>query len=74
VEPGPKLGWMLNALLEDVLDNPSNNNELYLDEKTKELLTLAESELKALGDLGRKKRDEKEAEEVRKIMEKNHVE
>jgi poly(A) polymerase/tRNA nucleotidyltransferase (CCA-adding enzyme) len=74
VEPGPKLGWMLNALLEDVLDNPSNNNELYLDEKTKELLTLSESKLKALGDLGRKKKDEKEAEEVRKIMEKNHVE
>jgi poly(A) polymerase/tRNA nucleotidyltransferase (CCA-adding enzyme) len=74
VEPGPKLGWILNALLEDILDDPTKNNENYLDEKTKELLNLSENELKMLGDSGKIKKDKKEAEEIRKIMEKNHVE
>ncbi len=74
VEPGPKLGWILNALLEDVLDNSENNNEKYLDKKTSELLNIPEKELKLLGELGKKKRDEKEAEELKKILEKNYVE
>jgi tRNA nucleotidyltransferase (CCA-adding enzyme) len=40
VQPGPRIGWILNSLLEDVLDNPTNNTEAYLDEKTAILMKL----------------------------------
>ena len=73
VKAGPRLGWVLNSLLEDVLDDSSNNNEAYLDNRTKELLALSDDQLKALGDSGKKKRDEKEESELQKIAENNHV-
>ncbi len=73
VEPGPRIGWTLNALLEDVLEDPARNTEDYLDTKTIELLTLPDDELKGLGESGKQKREEKEDEEVQKIMEKHHV-
>ncbi|MBU0750493.1 CCA tRNA nucleotidyltransferase [Patescibacteria group bacterium] len=73
VEPGPRLGWTLNALLEEVLEDPSLNTEEILSEKVQNLLKLSDSELKALGDAGKQKRDEKEEEELRKINERNHV-
>ena len=73
VKAGPRLGWVLNSLLEDVLDDAKNNTEEYLDKKTKELLELPDNELKAMGDSGKQKRDEKEEEELQKISEKHHV-
>lgn len=73
VEPGPRLGWTLNALLEEVLEDPNRNTEEYLDAKTKELLALSDSELKELGDSGKKRRESVEEEEVQKILNKHHV-
>jgi tRNA nucleotidyltransferase (CCA-adding enzyme) len=73
VEPGPKIGYALHALLEEVLDDPKRNTEEYLDKRTEELLKLPEAELKALGEAGKKAREEREDEEVRKIMESHHV-
>jgi tRNA nucleotidyltransferase (CCA-adding enzyme) len=71
--PGPRIGWILNALLEDVLDDSAHNTEEYLDSKTVELLKLNDEDLKKLGDSGKKKREEKEEEEIKKILESNHV-
>lgn len=73
VAPSPTIGWTLNALLEEVLEDPSRNTEGYLDERTKYLLTLKPEKLKELGDSGKKKLEEKEEEEIQKIMEKHHV-
>ena len=73
VEPGPTLGWILNALLEDILDDPKKNTQEYLDSRTKELISLPEQKLKELGDSGKRKREEKEEEELKKILEKHHV-
>jgi poly(A) polymerase/tRNA nucleotidyltransferase (CCA-adding enzyme) len=73
VEPGPRIGWTLNALLEEILDDSAKNTSEYLDKKTDELLKMPEDELKALGESGKKKREEAEDEEVRQIMEKHHV-
>lgn len=72
-KPGPRIGWTLNALLEDVLDDPTRNTEEYLDEKTKELLTLSDEKLNELGESGRKKREEREEAELKEILEKHHV-
>ncbi|MBI3572213.1 HD domain-containing protein [Candidatus Kaiserbacteria bacterium] len=73
VKPGPRIGWVLNALLEEVLEKPELNTEPHLDEKAKHLLTLSDTDLKALGESGKSKREEREDAEVQKIMEKHHV-
>ncbi|MDB5189675.1 MAG: polynucleotide adenylyltransferase [Parcubacteria group bacterium] len=73
MKPGPRLGWLLNALLEEVLEDPTRNNEEYLDEKSTVLLGLSDENLKKLGDIGKKKREEKEEEEIQKILDKHHV-
>jgi tRNA nucleotidyltransferase (CCA-adding enzyme) len=72
-KPGPKLGYTLNALLEDVLDEPTRNAPEYLDKRAGELLKMAEDELRALGESGKAKREAAEEAEVREIMEKHHV-
>lgn len=72
-KPGPRIGWMLNALLEEVLDDPSKNTQEYLDERTASLLPLSDEELQKLGESGRKKRQEREEEELQAIMDRNHV-
>jgi tRNA nucleotidyltransferase (CCA-adding enzyme) len=73
IKPSPELGWLLNALLDDVLDDPKRNNEKYLDKRTAELLELPPEELKRLGEQGQRKRDEREEEELKKILSKYSV-
>lgn len=72
-KPGPKIGYTLHALLEEVLDDPTKNSAEYLDKRTSELLATPEGELKALGEAGKKRREAAEDEEIRHIMEKHHV-
>src|SRR5690606_16576682 len=73
VQPGPKIGYALHALLEEVLEDPKRNTEEYLDSRTEALLALPEQELKELGDSGKKRREEEEEREIREILEKHHV-
>ena len=73
VEPGPKIGYTLHALLEEVLDDPKKNIEGYLDKRTEELLTLDEQALKELGEAGKRRREAAEEAEVQEIMSKHHV-
>lgn len=73
VKPGPKIGHILNALLEEVLEDPKRNTEAYLDEKTALLLALTDEELRTLGEAGKKKREEAEDAELKKILDRHHV-
>ncbi len=73
VQPGPRIGWILHALLEEVLDNPKENTTAYLDKKTIKLLTFTDEKLKQLGAAGKELREKREGEEIKKIMEKHHV-
>ncbi|OYV63700.1 MAG: hypothetical protein B7X03_00900 [Parcubacteria group bacterium 21-58-10] len=73
VNPGPVIGWTLNALLEEILDDSAKNTSEYLDKRTGELLKMSEEELKKLGEAGKQRREAAEDEEVRQIMEKHHV-
>jgi tRNA nucleotidyltransferase (CCA-adding enzyme) len=73
VKPGPRIGWTLNALLEEVLEDSALNTEAYLDERTAKLLAMSDEDLQKLGESGKKKREEKEDEEIHKILEKHHV-
>jgi tRNA nucleotidyltransferase (CCA-adding enzyme) len=70
---GPKIGWTLHALLEEVLDDPKRNTAEYLEKRARELMTLPEGELKALGVEGKEKQAEVEAAEIKDIHKKHFV-
>ncbi len=65
--PGPKIGYVLHALFDEVLENPENNNESYLDTRAKELVVLSVEELKRLGMKGKEEIEEKNKEKVKEI-------
>jgi tRNA nucleotidyltransferase (CCA-adding enzyme) len=73
VEFGPRIGFILYALLEEVLDEPSKNNEEYLEKRSLELMKLDDRSLKDLGDAGKDKRQSIEEEEVEALKKKHHV-
>jgi len=73
LKPGPKVGHILHALLEEVLDDPKRNTELYLEKKAIELSELDEKTLKKKGEVGKEKREKKEEDEVKKIRDKHWV-
>ena len=72
-KPGPKIGYVLHALLEEVLDNPALNTPEYLEKRAGELIEMPEDALKALGESGKQKREEREEAELQEIMSKHHV-
>ncbi len=71
--PGPKIGYTLAALLEEVLEDPKLNTAEYLENKAKKLVTLSEKELKSLGEQGKAKIKEAEEENLEEIRKKHHV-
>jgi poly(A) polymerase/tRNA nucleotidyltransferase (CCA-adding enzyme) len=73
-KPGPRVGWILHALLEDVLDDPERNTLDYLEKRSFELASLPEKELRSLGEKGKEAQEEADEKEVKKIRSKHHVE
>ncbi len=71
--PGPKIGFVLHALLEEVLDDPKRNTEEYLNERAFELIKLPEKDLRAMGEEGKKKKEEENDEEVKEIRKSHKV-
>jgi len=69
LEAGPKIGMIIGALMEEVLDNPEKNTREYLEKRVIELSKLPESELAELGKRGRQKIAEEEEKEIEKIKE-----
>lgn len=70
---GPRLGFMLHALLEEALENPDINTEEYLEKRVKELSKLSDKDLKKLGEAGKEAKDEVEAGELTEIRKKYGV-
>jgi putative nucleotidyltransferase with HDIG domain len=73
IKPGPRMGWILNALLEEVLDAPEKNSIGHLSELVKSLNMLGDEELRTLGERGKEKKEELEEEEVLKLHKKHGV-
>jgi poly(A) polymerase/tRNA nucleotidyltransferase (CCA-adding enzyme) len=73
IKPGPVIGNILNALLEEVLDYPALNNKQYLEEKAIKLSQLTEADLKLLGKKGKEKRELEEEKKIKEIRDKHHV-
>lgn len=73
VTPGPKIGHMLNALLEEVLDNPKLNTSEYLENRSKELVKITDEDLKKLAEQGKIKKEAIEQDSIEEIHKKYHV-
>jgi tRNA nucleotidyltransferase (CCA-adding enzyme) len=65
--PGPKIGFVLHALFDEVLEDPLKNTEEYLDKQAALLVKLSIEELKALGESGKKEMEGKNEEKVKEI-------
>jgi len=73
IKPGPRMGWILHALLEEVLDDPEKNSIGHLSELVQSFDKLSDKELKALGDKGKEKKEELEDKEIEKLHTKHGV-
>jgi len=71
--PGPRLGWILHALLEEVLDDPTKNTLDYMEERAKELSKLSDDELKSIGEEGKERKAEAEEADIKDIQKKYFV-
>jgi poly(A) polymerase/tRNA nucleotidyltransferase (CCA-adding enzyme) len=72
-KPGRRLGYILHALLEEVLEDPSKNTEEYLDGRVAELLQLPEADLMTLAEAGKQKQAAEEAAALKAIAREHHV-
>jgi len=73
IEKGPKIGFILHALFDEVLEDPKNNEEMFLVKRAKELNNLAFEELKKLGLKGRSRLQEEDDKEIEELRKKHHV-
>ena len=72
-KPGKKLGYILNALMEEVLIDPGKNTEEYLESRVSELHKLSEAELTELAAAGRAKQAAEEAAALKEIAREHKV-
>lgn len=71
--PGKRLGYVLHALLEEVLEDPEKNTPDYLEHRTSELLALSDTALEALGTAGKEAKDKEEQAEIKEIHRSHKV-
>lgn len=71
--PGPKIGHILHALLQEVLENPKLNDEKTLEKRALELAKLSEKELIQLGRAGKEKGEQEEEKNLEVIRKKYWV-
>lgn len=74
IDPGPAVGHILHALLDEVLDDPNKNTSDYLQKRAKEIAELPEDKLKKLGEAGERAKEEEEEEAIKEIRDKYWVE
>lgn len=72
-KPGPRIGSILHALLEEVLDDPAKNTEEYMEKRARELMQLPDGDLRTLGEAGKERREEEDEAAVQELRKKHHV-
>ena len=73
IQPGPKIGYILHALFNEVLDDPKLNTPEYLENKAMKLSRETEAKLKKLGEQGKDKKEEADSKLIEEIKKKHHV-
>jgi hypothetical protein len=71
--PGRKLGYVLHALLEEALEDPSKNTIEYMETRGVELFSLPEAELIKLAEAGKAKQAAEEAAVLKDIQRTHQV-
>ena len=72
-KPGPRIGWILNALLEEVLDDPKKNAQDYLASRATEIMKLPQPALQKMGEQGKTRREKEDEEAIQELRKKHHV-
>lgn len=70
---GPHIGFILEILLSEVLENPQLNTKKYLEKRVEELHALNSAELTKLGKEAKSKNESEEEKEIEKIREEYKV-
>ena len=70
IQPGPKIGQILNILFEEVLDEPEKNTADYLENRAMKLNNLPEKDLATLAKQAKDKKDTLEKSEIEEIRKK----
>ncbi len=70
---GPRIGWILHALLEEVLDEPARNTAVYLESRALEMMGMDDESLKKLGEAGKDRRQAEDDAAVALLRKKHHV-
>ncbi|MBP6904666.1 MAG: HD domain-containing protein [Candidatus Pacebacteria bacterium] len=73
MKPSPRMGWILHALLEEVLEDPALNTLEALSERAQDLDELEDKDLKVLGEKGKREKEIAEEGEVKKLRDKHKV-
>jgi tRNA nucleotidyltransferase (CCA-adding enzyme) len=73
IPPSRKVGDILGALLEEVLEDPEKNERAYLEPKIVELAALSDAELHELRKKAAERQEEIEAETEEEMKKKYHV-
>jgi poly(A) polymerase/tRNA nucleotidyltransferase (CCA-adding enzyme) len=73
IQPGPVIGLTLNALLEEVLEDPKLNTYEYLSKRASELSMLPMKQLKELSEKGINKKKGLEDEQIAQIRKKHDI-
>ncbi len=73
VEKGPRIGSVLHALLEEVLDDPEKNTEDYLVTRVTVLNQLTNNELDELGKKGKGRLEEEDDKIIKDLRDKHKV-
>jgi len=73
LSPGPRIGWILTALLEEVIDDPKLNDSKELTLRMKKFNMLTDAQLKLLSESAKNKKDELEVEAEEEMKKKHHV-
>ncbi len=73
VEKGPRIGSILHALLEEVLDEPEKNTEEYLVSRVTELNKLSDTELDKMGKKGKNRLEEEDDKLIQGLRKKHRV-
>lgn len=66
-KPGRRLGYILHALLEEVLEEPTKNNDEYLSGRVAELVKEDDTTLEKLGEAGKERQQAEEDAAIKEI-------
>ncbi len=72
--PGPRIGFILHALLEEVLEDPTKNETETLQKMAQNMAKMSDEELKKIGGDAKERKNEEEEKILQEIRKKHWVE